>query len=364
MLGTIDETVTKHGKAPADLCTCCFDLIKSTLLIFVNEKATKSEDFGNRRSPFADLRHFIGRLGNHVQVVKVLVAGARRFPGLVEDCQFNIVNGPPSPTLPPPPRRKLTIAGIVKRMISCNEELTRDLESRLVSLNDALGIEQLIREEYGEKNLKPRVHAELILLGYCYRERDALQFYDNDRYIGASKPACYCCSLYIREHPGGFVHPPTHQRIYLNWLPPTSTPEVQEPNSETAIHERRMLNSIVKKIRERTIEQLKAQTGGERRHHHFDSITWETLPNQRSTTRHDDHSLVKLSDSGGEPCIQTYSGSTQTDRLGMENRVLEDTSEKIDAELSILLNKKISLVDESDDSDTDGGVTLPARHVR
>lgn len=179
---------------PADLCSCCFDLIKSTLLSFVKEKATKSEGFGNARSHFADLRHFIGRLGNHVQVVRVLVAGAHRFPGLIEDCRINIVSGPLSPILAPPPRSKLTISGIVNRMISNEEELTKDLESRLVSLNDALEIERLIREEYGEKNLKPRVHAELVLLAYSYRERNALQFYANDRFIGASKPTCYCCS--------------------------------------------------------------------------------------------------------------------------------------------------------------------------
>jgi OTT_1508-like deaminase len=364
VLDTIEKTVAKHCMVLADLCNCCFKLIKSKLLRFVKEKATKSEDFGNRQSPFANLRHFIGRLGNHVQVVKVLVAGAHRFPGLIEDCQIVIVNGPPSPTLPTPPRNKLTLAGIVKRMISCDEELTEDLENRLVSLNDALGIERLIREEYGEKSLKPRIHAELILLGYFYRKRDALQFFDNDRYIGASKPACYCCSLYIREHPGGFVQPATHQRIYLNWLPPTSTPEVQEPNSETAIHERMMLNSMVKAIRKRTIEQLKAQTGGERRHRHFDSITWETLPSQRSTARHDEHGLVKLPDIGGELCIQKSSGSPQTDHSDVESRGLEITRETTDAGLSILLNQKISLVDESNDSDTDGGVRLPARHTR
>ena len=354
VLDTIDKTVAKHCIVPADLCTCCFDLIKSKLLNLVKEKATKSEDFGNRRSPFADFRHFIGRLGNHVQVIKVLVAGAHRFPGLIEDCHFNIINGPSSPTLPPAPRSKLTIAGIVKRMISCDEELAKDLETRLVSLNDALGIERLIREEYGEKNLKPRVHAELVLLGYCYRERDTLQFYDNDRYIGASKPACYCCSLYIREHPGGFVQPATHQKVYLNWLPPTSTAEVQVPNSETAIHERKMLNSMVKAIRKRTIEQLKAQTGGQRRHRHFDSITWETFPNQESTAIHSEHGLVKLSDIGGKP----YSGSEQTDHLDEGRGVSEGTYEKIDAGLSTLLNNKISLVDESDDSDTGGGVRL------
>jgi hypothetical protein len=55
--------------------------------------------------------------------------------------------------------------------------------------------------------------------------------------------------------------------------------------------------------------------------------------------------------------------SAQTDQLDVENGGLEDTCEKIDAGLSVLLNKKISLVDESDDSDIGGGVSLPARHA-
>lgn len=339
-LKIVDDKVFKDCKTPADLCTCCFTLMESKQLTFVREKATKSEDFGNRQSPFADLRHFIGRLGNHVQVVKVLVAGARRFPSLVEEYQINVVNGPSSPTLPPPLRNKLTLAGVVKRMTSCDEELTKDLENRLVKLNDALGIEEILREKYGEKNLKPRVHAELILLEYFYRERNRLHFFDNDRYIGASKPACYCCYLYIHEHPGDIAHPPTHQRLYLNWLPPTSTPEVQEPNSETAVHELKMLNSMVKAIRKRTIEQLKTQTGGERRTPHFDSITWESLPNQRSTTGHDEHSPVNVSDIGGMLSIQMDRGSQQTDDSDVKSGPLADARETIDGGLSMLLNKR------------------------
>lgn len=72
-----------------------------------------------------------------------------------------------------------------------------------------------------------------------------------------------------------------------------------------------MLNSMVKALRTRTIEQLKVQTGGERRHHHFDSITWETLHNQRSTTRHDDHSLAELPEIGGK----SFKGTQDLRRL-------------------------------------------------
>ena len=356
VLDRIEKRVSEHCIVPADLCTCCFELIRSKLLGFVKERATKSEDFGNRRSPFADLRHFIGRLGNHVQVVKVLVAGAHRFPRLIDDFQINIINGPSSPTLPPPPRNKLTLAGITNRMISGDEELTKDLKSRLVSLNDALEIERFIWEEYGEKNLKPRVHAELILLEYFYQHRDALQFADNDRYIGTSKPACYCCYLYINEHPGGFVQPATHQKIYLNWLPPTSTSGVQEPYSETAEHERKMLNSMVKAIRRRTIEQLKAQTGGERRQRHFDSITWETFPSQIFSARQGGHSHVRLSDVKEKPASQAHSTFLPTDNSDLER-------ENVDAGLSTLLLEKMDLNDESDDSDTGGGVRLEAHRA-
>ena len=121
---------------------------------------------------------------------------------------------------------------------------------------------------------------------------------------------------------------------------------------------------MVKTIRKRTIEQLKAQTGGERRHSHFDSVTWETLPDQRSATRHDDQSLGRVSKIGGQQCFQTCLDSAQTECLCVGNRGLEDTIKNVDVGLANLLDTKINLVDESEDSDNGGCLVSPAHRER
>jgi OTT_1508-like deaminase len=320
-------------------------LIKSQQFDPIHEKADRNEDLGNNRNPFTNMRHFIGRLGSHVQHVKVLMKGARRFPGLVEDWNVHVVNGPSLLILPPPPRKKLTIPGIVNRMISCDEELTRDITSRLQSLNNGtLKIEQRILKEYGEKKLKPRVHAELVLLEYFYQQRDELQFYDNDRYIAASKPACYCCSLYI-------------QMIYLNWLPPTSSQEIRDANPTAAIHEQNMLNNMVKAIRARVKDQIKDKTGGDRRRPHFDSVTWETLQNRSSTARHGGESMLNLSQIDTMSRLSRH-GSPDVDQQDAESGKIQ---EDIDEELSASFDGLVDLKEESDDSDNDGGVKLQAR---
>ena len=249
--------------------------MKSEEFKFMKEKATTSEDFGNRQSPFAEARHFIGRLAYHVKAVKILFVAARRIPSLVLDPEIIQVPSPPALVFSPTARSKLNLDGIINRMVSQDRPLISDLQGRLKSLNVALNIENIVRKEYEKKNFKPQVHAELILLEFFYRNRQNFEFVGNDRFIGSSKPACYCCHLYIREHPGGFVEPATHQKIYLNWMPPTSVPEVQDPESYMANHERAMLNSMVKAIRKRTVEQIKMQSG--KRQKHFDSVTGDTF---------------------------------------------------------------------------------------
>jgi hypothetical protein len=241
----------------------------------IKQKATSSEEHGNEQSPFAKVRHFIGRLASHVKTVQTLVSAAHRLPMLFVDPEIEVIHYEQILILPPDLRNKTTLAEIANRMIGNDETLLKEIQTRLEELNQALDIERIVRLEYAKKNFKPRVHAELKLLEYFYRNRDGLDFVRNDPYIGCSKPACYCCSLYIRSHPGQFVEPATHQKIYLNWMPPTSNWDVRDLGSEFANHERDMLQKMVESIRLRTIDQIKTQTG--RRRKHFDSVTGDTF---------------------------------------------------------------------------------------
>lgn len=250
--------------------------MRSPNMDFIKQRADTAIHHGNQQSPFRSAKHYIGRIAFHVKNVKVLLAAAARLPGLVLDPQIVMIESPPSIVLPPPVRAKLKLDGIARRMVpSSQDSLFSELQASLEFLDHRFNVEQTVQEEYLEKRLKARVHAELIVLEYFFQRNQTLQYLDNDRFIGCSKPACYCCSLYIRMHPANVDPPNTHQKIYLNWLPPTSVSGVENPNSNLAIHEKAMLNGMVQSIRSRAIEQIRSQTG--RRQRQFDSTTGETL---------------------------------------------------------------------------------------
>jgi hypothetical protein len=239
----------------------------------IKQRATSSEQHGNNRSPFAEVRHYVGRLEWHVRAVRIFISAARRLPMLFQGPEIEVVHYERISILPPGLRNKTTLQEIANRMISNDKPLLLEIQTRLQALDRTSDIERYVRIEFDKKNFKPRVHAELMLLEHFYRNR--LDFCENDPFIGCSKPACYCCSLYIRSHPGQFVEPSSHQKIYLNWMPPTSNWDVPDSSSEFANHERDMLNSMVELIRRKTIDQIKSQSG--KRQKQFDSVTGDTL---------------------------------------------------------------------------------------
>ena len=248
--------------------------MKSSNLDYVKARARTSEAYGNGRGPFAEVRHFVGRLAYHPKAIRDLLLAAVRIPALFLEPQVETVPCPPSLVPAPSTRPKLNLEGITNRMIANDEILLHDLRERLQVLNKSHRIEHFVQKEYAAKNFKPRVHAELLLVEHFFRNRRNLRFAGDDPFIATSKPTCYCCFLYIRAHPYRFVEPATHQKIYLNWMPPTSTPGVDNPNSELAILERNMLNEMVKNIRARLIDQIMSQSGP--RQKQFDSTTGDT----------------------------------------------------------------------------------------
>jgi hypothetical protein len=62
------------------------------------------------------------------------------------------------------------------------------------------------------KTIVTRVHAELQLADTFNRSRE-IEFVDNDKYIGCSKPACYFCFNWLCEHKHIYIQPATHHRI-------------------------------------------------------------------------------------------------------------------------------------------------------
>lgn len=62
------------------------------------------------------------------------------------------------------------------------------------------------------------VHAEIKIVDFFSRTRR--EFGNHHRYIGCSKPSCYCCSLYIQAHPSKVETRPSHGNAWVKWTAP------------------------------------------------------------------------------------------------------------------------------------------------
>ena len=80
-----------------------------------------------------------------------------------------------------------------------------------------------LTKNYTDPNFVPKVHAETLMVEHFYFNQ--LHFFGNDRYIGCSKPSCYCCDLYLRNHPGNFEARPSHGNVWVKWCLPFEADE-------------------------------------------------------------------------------------------------------------------------------------------
>jgi hypothetical protein len=121
-------------------------------------------------------------------------------------------------------------------------------------------IHKRMTKTYDDLKVKTlRVHAELIVLDQFYRGK--YEFFQGDKYIGCSKPACYCCFHYIQAHPGNFVPPASHNKLYLNWRPPDIVvPEGSSIEMEEK-QQRNIMIEMLKKIRRDVLDQIDTKRG-------------------------------------------------------------------------------------------------------
>jgi hypothetical protein len=125
---------------------------------------------------------------------------------------------------------------------------------RLRSLTDYQEMSEILNKSWKGTT---RVHAELLILDHF--EQNGCLFLDgNDKYIGCSKPACYLCHAYIKFHPGNYVIPPSHQKLYTIWRLPDVTPE-----SMNQIQRRHIQDSILIKLTAKVKEDLHREMDSE-----------------------------------------------------------------------------------------------------
>ncbi|PMD41861.1 hypothetical protein L207DRAFT_633163 [Hyaloscypha variabilis F] len=286
----------------------------------IGDEPAELDETESRRQAFLLTRHYIGRLGSHLKAAKILTTAGWRMPGLFENFTIQTRPSPKPPTLPPLTDQQTTLNGIINRMLPSGSKKTLPYQEALATMDAKFNILNRLKAQFQDKDFLPRVHAELNLLEYFYRER--LPFVDDDWFIACSKPACYCCYHYIIFHPGGFVHPPSHGIRYLNWRAPDLVEErdlVEETDTREKNHQGDILDKMIAKIRLDALRQIEQRRGPSA--WHPDSTTGITDLKQNI--------LV---------------GSTSDSRLPSDNDALSDDAESLNGDAST--DDELSLGDD------------------
>lgn len=212
---------------------------------------------------FDDIRHLLGRLGEHVKATKTIVSAALRFPGILDEFEIKVCVSPPSSSY------SVTLDsldGMAGRIFTKEEEMIHYQEALDTLQRTSNNL--LLTHLQKECCFKTRVHAEILLVDHFYWNQ--LDFLDDDTYIGCSKPACFNCFQYILAHPGNFALPACHNKLYLAWR----TPDIleQHASSPAAIRIREM---ITRKMSLKIRQELRKQIDGRyaRKPAQFDSVT-------------------------------------------------------------------------------------------
>jgi OTT_1508-like deaminase len=214
---------------------------------------------------FDDIRHLLGRLGEHLKAAKTIVSAALRFPAIFDDLEIRVRVSPPSRCFFQS-SEGITLDGMASRIFNKDYEILHYQEA-LKGL-DQTSNEALLGRLKEECCFKTRVHAELLLLDLFYWKQ--YDFLDDDSYTGCSKPACYNCFQYILAHPGNFALPACHNKLYLAWR----TPDILEENV-SAITASKIREAITIKMSSNARAELRRQIDGRcaRKPPQYDSVT-------------------------------------------------------------------------------------------
>ena len=243
----------------ADLISICYQIRGSE----VNEIKIRSK---NPNDDFSRLAHYIGRLGatrSHVNTVvkaMLIVPGLRRITGVRK--------------INPPERRMINIESDCSSPYEivwaiCKEDTSRNpvqIQSALHAMVDLDSpFNGSIRSSLASRTaVTTRVHAELQIADRFSRD-SYMEFVDDDKYIGCSKPACYFCHSWLSNHKHRYTTPATHHKIIVGCRGPDN-----DINQSGAAVLNEMYNKVCRKLDQDIIDfLLHSQQGGARRMHHF-----------------------------------------------------------------------------------------------
>lgn len=204
------------------------------------------------RSPWASLWHYVGRLGCWFGKCENLFSTASQYPQLLENARCEFLALPRERKLPVKTAR-VDLASALKRMLSADQQsLAPRLYDQLADMR-LFDIPVAFSENFTDESLEGRVHAEVFLMEHFYFNK--FRLLSREKYIGCSKPSCYCCSLYFRYHPGNFVLRPAHNNVYVTWVPPLMSQLDEERQRKHNLDIMNQMNAYMRRDIKEEIEE-------------------------------------------------------------------------------------------------------------
>ncbi|KAH8812323.1 hypothetical protein F5884DRAFT_855622 [Xylogone sp. PMI_703] len=335
---------------PVALCQFAYEQRRS---VHMYRMKSRSSDYAPLSSPdqtlystFRWIYHCIGRLAHHIRAPMELENDICILESLLSSYKVCPVPTPQC-VQKPEPDALTTLDSILRRMLSSGDNKLEEYQEALNKQDRKYHIMNRIMAEYGDEKFVPKIHAEIQVLDYFYDQ--GLSYVNNDKYIGCSKPACFCCYLYIRYHPARNVLPESHQKIWPNWGPARLEGRVNDPKF---VQQRNILHKMIGDIRQDALDQIRRNNNSQK--WHPDSQTGIT-----SSLDVNPHNL-SLSE-GSESSIDSdiFSDSSDFD-TGFESEGPSDTPisySQPDMQRHHGTSRYMPS-DESDEDSDDGGVIL------
>ncbi|PYH83567.1 hypothetical protein BO82DRAFT_331366 [Aspergillus uvarum CBS 121591] len=316
------------------LCQYAYTYRKSAITRIIGLKAQDEErlmGLRDRRSPFALVIHYLGRLADHVRAPSQLVGDAYHLSQILDSHQ--VVAIPCVPSVPrPAPDNLTTLDGILNRMLKKDDPERPQVKNSLLCMNSQSQSRTFegFMEQYDK--CTPQVHAEVQALNHFFRLD--LSFEGNDRYIACSKPACLCCELYFRHHPARMVVPDCHRKVWVNWSPQlVNNPTKGDPEYDLQV---KVLNEMTSEIRRAVIADILGPSS---------SSPWH--PDSQTAISNDRWSRVDSEELRGDTFRYSIADGS------LETEATESSTAKV------LGTKELETYVSDEDSDADcGGVSL------
>ncbi len=285
------------SKTRLELVRECFEARKHKHSAF--ETLAQLSASGNAYSKFFDdIRHLLGRLGEHLKAIKTIVAAALRFPAILDEFEVKARASPPARSYFQS-SHSIKLDGIASRIFTKEEEIAHYQEALETLQQTSNGA--LLGRLQQDCLFKTRIHAELLLADFFYWNQ--FDFVGDDPYIGCSKPACFNCFQYILTHPGNFALPACHNKLYLAWR----SPDVVDDNVPVEIASK-IRETIMSKMNSNIRQELRKQIDGRyaRKAAQYDSVTGTSSSIQVGLTL---HFPVSTSESGED---STYASAQES----------------------------------------------------